>query len=460
MVEIYYIAVAVAVMISLVSWRTGMYLAILFDVVRDPVRKMTEDRSILITVAACAIWGGVFLGLVFSETNLIQLAFKWYSRLRLGIVWLILALIPGAIIATILYVDGYKLAMIGGISYLAPLLGIAIGFAFPKTEVDLKRILGFYVIINSIALVGTVLEWQNFDLPALGGIDMEWIRHHGHLQVKLIAGFYRSPDIMGLHAAHVIVFCAVLAMQSKDIGKLGWSSFGVWAAFCLLLSGRRKMIGIPLVFLVSFVLISFLRGSPGASKIGKVLALVAIIGAVFIFSSRDIQSTSEYQEFASTLFSRGIERSNEVVFGSIFTTLNQSGMLGSGLGSATQGKQYVRTTKDLRAWQEDGASRCFKELGVTGVFCIVISFMYLIKTVMSSIRYIPREHPYQQFQIGLLAIVIGNIASFTISHQQYSGDPVNALMVLFLLGTVLGMPRLFADAAYQQSLTHNRRRNF
>jgi len=231
MVELYYLAVAAAVLVSLFSWRTGLYLAVLFDLVRDPVRKLSDTHSVFITVAAGTIWGAAFLGLVLSDMPLIRQALSRYSHLRIGILWLIAAVIPGAMISAVLYQGGYKLAVIGGISYLAPLLGIALGFAFSKTEKDLKRILIFYVVINSLMLVGTIFEWKKFDFPGLGGIDMEWMRYHGRLQVELIAGFYRSPDIMGLHAAHVIVFCAVLAIQSKDFGKLGWSGIGVWAGF-------------------------------------------------------------------------------------------------------------------------------------------------------------------------------------------------------------------------------------
>lgn len=444
MVEIYYLAIAIAVLISLVSWRAGLYLAVLFDVVRDPVRKLSDDHSVFITVAAAAIWGAVFLGLLFSDMSLIRLSLSRYPSLRRGITWLVMAVIPGALISTALYHGGYKLAIIGGISFIAPLLGIAIGFSFPKTEVDLKRILSFYVIVNSVTLIGTILEWKKYNFPGLGGIDMEWIRHHGHLQVELIAGFYRSPDIMGLHAAHVIVFCAVLAMQSKDLAKLGWSALGVWAAFCLLLSGRRKMIGIPLIFVASFILISFLRGSRGASKLGGVITILAVLGVVFVFSSEEVQSTQEYQEFATTLITRGVERSNEVVLGSVFETLRQSGILGSGLGSATQGSHYVKMGRRPKAWQEDGVSRCFKELGVIGVVFLFFAIFNFLQTVVRSLKIIPPTHSTQQFQIGLLAVVLGNMASFAISHQQYSGDPVNALMVLFLLGTVLGMPRLYA----------------
>ena len=39
--------------------------------------------------------------------------------------------------------------------------------------------------------------------------------------------------------------------------------------------------------------------------------------------------------------------------------------------------------------------------------------------------------------IGLLAVVVGDAASYTISHQQFSGDPVSALLVTLMIGMIL-----------------------
>jgi hypothetical protein len=130
------------------------------------------------------------------------------------------------------------------------------------------------------------------------------------------------------------------------------------------------------------------------------------------------------------------------VVGSIIATLYQSGILGSGIGSVTQGSHYVAVDRN-KAWQEDGVSRLFKELGVPGVL-LILTFMWLLwRTVLDALKLIPAQHPLALQQVGVLSIVVANAASFTISHQQYSGDPGSAILAVMMLGMVLGMPRVY-----------------
>src|SRR5690606_20859328 len=129
---------------------------------------------------------------------------------------LMMAIIPAALLSLILYPGGYLLAAIGGLSYMAPLAGLAFGYLLPRSERDIYRLMQFYTIINSVMLIGVPLEYMDFDLPALGGINMDWIRYRDGYIVDLMTGFYRSPDIMGLHAAHVIMFSLSLAIRTKS----------------------------------------------------------------------------------------------------------------------------------------------------------------------------------------------------------------------------------------------------
>jgi hypothetical protein len=44
--------------------------------------------------------------------------------------------------------------------------------------------------------------------------------------------------------------------------------------------------------------------------------------------------------------------------------------------------------------------------------------------------------------LGLAGIIAGDAASFAISHQQFSGDPVNAIWVTLMVGMLFKMPLL------------------
>lgn len=437
---VYYLILAACFVACLANWRVGLYLCVLMDVVRDPVRKLTEDQSVLLTIATASLWLAVFLGVVARDQAQMWSAFRRYPGLKWGVVLLVLAILPGAFLSMILYRNGYVLSVIGVISYIAPLMGLAIGWTFPRAERDITKLLQFYVIVNSIGLIGTALEWQGIEFPGLGGIKMDWLRYHGMTEIKLIAGFYRSPDIMGLHAAHVAIFAMILAMRFRGLPRICWLSLAMWALACALISGRRKMIGIPLVFIAIYLFLASARGSRIVSSAGVVFTTLLVIAGVGMLAIREGDTTRDYQEYASTIFSQGFQRSGGIA-DSVLHTIYQSGLLGSGLGSATQGAHYagIQTQKN---WQEDGVSRLFKELGLPGVILVGVSGLCFLSVVWRGTRLIPPSDRTLELQLALIAVVGGNAASFISSHQQYSGDPMSGMLVLFLLGAALGMPRI------------------
>lgn len=439
---LYFGVIGFCFLLAVSNWRAGIYACLVLDVVRDPVRKLVAGHSVWITVAVGLVWFGVFLGVLSQHRSVLRHALRQYAQIRRAILLVVVALLPGAALAVILYPSGYRLAIIGGISYLAPFMGIAIGYCFAKSEKSVEHLMRFYTILNSIALMGTMLQFMGTEHAMLGGIDMDWIRHHGATQVHLLAGLYRSPDIMGLHAAHVTVFGMILAIRAKSGGRIGWGSLAGWGFVCLILAGRRKMLAIPFVFMLVYLGLGAWRGARFITKSSAFVAIVCAVCAGGLLATRELEGSHEYTAYASTLLTSGVTRANELVTGSIRSTLYQSGVLGSGLGSATQGAQYAGIS-GRRAWQEDGASRLLKELGIPGVLLMAIAAILFARSVIDALRRVPPPTAVQRLQIALLSVVMGNVASFIASHQQYSGDPATSLFVLLLLGAVFAMPNVF-----------------
>lgn len=443
----YFALLGLACLVALSNWRQAVYFAILLDFLRDPVRKLDPNESVLITVSVLALWGVITLAAWSqSQAAIRELLFdnpRIYKAFRL----LVLATLPGIVIAMIFYSEGYKLVALGTVSYLAPSAGVLLGILFASHPTDISRLLRFYCIVNGIALSGVLLEYYDFSVPALGGLrGMNWIRYSGTEIVDLIAGFYRGPDIMGLHAAQVVMFSLILTVQSRNGLSPGWVLLAFFASFCLLLSGRRKMLGMPLVFVAAFGLFCYLRGVPRFQYFVIPIAGLGVASAGIFLVATDNFVADEYTNFASTLFTEGSERSQEIVIGSVLSTLSQTGILGGGIGSATQGAYHVRSgqaANELRAgWQEDGVSRLFRELGLIGVAFVIASGVTLIRAIVDSVRQLHRDDRFGYFQLLLLSSVVANLASFMISHQQYSGDPPSALLVLFVLGMALSLPTI------------------
>lgn len=439
---IWYTAAAAACIFALADWRKAIYVGIVLDVVRDPVRKLIPGEPVLVTLSGVAIWLTIVVTVAISRRDQLKLLYQKYPLLRTAIHLLLIALLPAAAISTISYSRGWLMAAIGASSYLVPTLGVLTGFALLRDEVDIARIFAVYVLVNSVALISVPLEYLEFAVPALGGIDYEWIRYRTGYVVDLMCGWYRSPDIMGLHAAHVMMFSILLAIRQRSQGKGLWLLPVLWAGFCVLLSGRRKMVGIPLVFVAVFLGLGMIYRVAKISRVAGVVVFSTLIGVALILFVWSPDKSAEYTDFASSLFTEGVERSNELILGSTMTTLQQAGIIGGGLGAATQGRHYagVRTSRQMRGWQEDGVSRLFLEFGVPGVLLLVLAISLLGRSLLRSLRSLPRNSPEILMQLGLVSVIAGDAASFAISHQQFSGDPVSALFVTMLMGAVLKFP--------------------
>jgi len=249
-----------------------------------------------------------------------------------------------------------------------------------------------------------------------------------------------------LHAAQVAMFAMILTIRKPERLTLGWALVAAFAGLCLILSGRRKMLGMPMVFVAAFSFFTYLRGMR-ASRFAMVpMACVAAAIVGVYLGATDSYVADEYTNYVGTLFTDGASRSQEILVGSTLSTFNQSGVLGRGLGSATQGNYHIAGASGT-GWQEDGFSRLLGELGVIGVFCILAAAVALLNGIILAVRAIDRRSPLAAFQLLLLAVVFANLCSFLISHQQYSGDPPSAIIVLFILGVALSVPMM------QQSVT-------
>ena len=433
---------ALVALYALGKWRDAMYGAILLDALRDPVRKISALQSSITTVIVAVVWFAALIGSQHQDQREMRLLFQRYPRLRNSVVLLLVSLIPGLLVSTLFYENGWLLASIGVVSYTAPFLGVALGYLWPRRLQDVYRWMAMYCVVNSVMALGSLFEVYGMDFPGLGGMNMKWLRNYGTDMIPLICGFYRSPDVMGIHAAHVIMFASLLAIRLRNRNPWPWIGLVAWEGFSLLVCGRRKMIAIPLVFLVSsFALWAIMNGR---KKIAISMALMVTVAISFMaILSEGVVADNEYTRFASSIASEGVDRAGRSLTDNVFTTIRQSGLFGDGLGTVTQGRQYMGVVTRGHDWQEDGVGRLVKELGIPGTICILWSVWLLISSLWSALQAIPANSPMSTLQFGLFGIIVANAASFSVSHQAYSGDPSTVLMVGFFAGMILGMPRAF-----------------
>jgi hypothetical protein len=452
----YYSLVCLSCAVSFIDWRKGLLLCLVIDVVRDPMRKLVPGQPVHMTLAVTLVWLVVFLAAATQERHRLGLLTRSYPELRTAAKLIIVALIPAAILVVMSYPGGWQLAAIGSVSYLGPFVGVVIGFLYARTDRDVKRFLAVYALLNAVILAGALFEFCGWPVPALGGLEKQhWIRTRTSAEdaVKLMCGFFRSPDGLGQHAASVLMFAVVLGLANRGAGRWRWLAVLPYAAVCLLLSGRRKMVVMPLILAAVYLASSF-RHKARAIRLAAVGA--AVFGALGVFwLSQQLGIGEAYFAYAQSSKAEGVARIRGSALMGAIETVRQHGILGCGLGTATQGAQHLdvsgisttRRGQGVYAWQEDGVSRLVMELGVIGTILVFVAGLFLARSAVRAVRETPAGGGTYVLAVGLAGIVAANLASFAVSHQAYSGDPSTVLIVTQCFGMLLACPQLHAANA-------------
>ena len=439
---IYHIVFGFATLISMINWRYGVILCVLFDGIRDPVRKVTPGYPVIITLTIAAIWMTTFLGACMHEPQRIRLARQFYPQSRTVGWCLACALVPAAIVSLVSYADGWILATIGLISYLFPIVGLTVGIAYVRSGRDMLVPLAWYCLANGIIMIGALLEFKHYPILGLKGMGVYWVRHQLGYMIDLICGFYRSPDLLGLHAAHVLMFTTIIMMRARTHARWLWFPLAMYAAWCVLICGRRKMIVMPFIFFAIIIFQGLRRGRMSfVVKAGAATAVVAAFAVAFFPS----ETVTNYIRYAETSKTESWDRFSQSSGGGLIESIRQAGILGYGLGTATQGGTRL-ATHGHRTWQEDGISRLGAEFGVPGTIFIFCALIGLARSVWKAIRALPIDSRASAMQFDFLAVAAANAGSFVVSHQAYSGDPSSIAIATMCLGYVLAIPLLGEEA--------------
>jgi len=434
---------AVATLSALGNWRSGLIWMLVIAAVQDPLRKLVPGAPGSLLLIVIPVFLAMGLGLISARRQVwrgFQVSFPAVAR-SLG--WFVVACLPAAILSLTYGPGSWAYTAFGVLSYGIILSSILIGFYYLRSEQDLRRVLAIYCLITAAALSGTFLEYFNIDvLGDLVGtkvLDFDWIRYGSGYTLQLLAGFYRSPDVMGWHAAAAAMLSLVLVFAGRDPGRWRWLAVTGIAIAALAVSGRRKMVYmVPFFVLMALLLIlrSRKRGLDFQSLVLLSLPLV-IAFAVGSWLGAESEFVRYYTENPEDVLAQTERHGWQAVIG----TFQQTGFWGSGLGFATPGAQNIPFPRP-RIWQESGMSRLMVELGVPGLLMMLVLIGNLLMAGLRSARWQFAAHaPFGRYSIGLLAFVLANIASLAISGQILA-DPFIACFIGLVMGMQLSLTRL------------------
>jgi hypothetical protein len=449
MITVVFLAfLALAVTVAITDWRRGVLMLVVTGALQDPARKLTPGTPFLMTMSVVLIYVAILVTMQFQ----LQRALADFTK-RFSAVWsafgitmffIILAAVNGLMTNGVAL---WKVPVASLFIYLAPLPAVLIGYLYMDREDRLFTFIRVYCIVTSFALVGTVLEYLRFDSRALGMVAQsgDYIRFLPGLQVRMLSGFYRGPDIMAWHAATLTSLAIVMVVRAGISRSAGlWSLAAVWGCFNTIVSGRRKAIYMVAIFTAVFVW-RYFRRLKTQQVAAFVVAALSIAFVVHEIASND--NSSVYTKAASTTEQELAER----LEGGLLGTIQQSGYLGQGLGVATQGTYHFATddqvSQGVFGWQEGGLGKLTVELGVPGLLAAALLMWRALLMMNRIARHPDVPETSQIVRVMLFAAIVANIGNFLASAQVYS-DPVLTLLTAFMAGALFGTSRLDeADAA-------------
>jgi hypothetical protein len=437
----YLIFLGAACAYALVDWRRAWLLVMVCGVIQDPVRKLTPGSPVWISFAVV----GLYAAILFAARNEMRRHAAEFTRrfknISTGITTFIFLLLIAALNGLVTYgFDKWPAPAISFVTYVIPMIAALLGYTWLQREEMILRFFRIFAAMTSVALIGTVFEYWRFPSRMLGLVSFEgdYIRHLPGIQVRMLSGFYRSPDVMAWHAGMLTAIAVAMVLRSGMRRQmLIWSAAAGWGFFNCMIAGRRKAIYFVIIFCLMFLWRYMRRVRP--SQMFASLGLLIILGLVVNYLSSD-EGTSVYTRSAVATSGELGQRFE----GGVMQTFREVGYMGAGLGTATQGVHHLLGSNSI-GWQEGGLGKVAIEVGLPGL--IALFFMVIIVgrmlLILTSIDDVPGSSQF--LRVFLFALVSANIAGFIGSAQVYN-DAVLALTAGFLVGG------LFASSALDERL--------
>jgi hypothetical protein len=439
---LFFAFVGSAAFIALSDWRKGLFLLIVVGLLQDPIRKLMPGAPGYMVLVFVPIWLAICMAVLFSGRQFWSRFLAEQVGVANGVRFLGFSLAVAFMVLIVNYGSrALPVGVIGLLGYLFPVLAIAVGYYFTRHASDLISLMKFYSLATAVILTGGLMEYWDFysDWPALGtgALGTTWYRQYpGHI-VFMISGFFRSPDLMGWHAATMVMFSIILSIRAKTpLEKMLWLALAVWGSINLLISGRNKMIFMPAIFMAVAASLNLYIGA--VSKVMRfAMAGMVSLGLLLAFNSL-LGLDSEFLLYTKRGSGEATERFTMGGFQSAWTTYQQSGFFGEGLGSASTGARYGGVK--IKTWQESGPSKIMVELGVIGFLSIIALGVSLIRVFWKTISRIPAYAKEFQLYAGFIGITVANAASFIVSHQAF-GDPFLVTFAGLQIGITLSAHR-------------------
>jgi len=442
------------------DWRSGLLLTVVIGFAQDPLRKLTPGQpAFYVGLVLIAFVGSAFVLYQKRGGRLdLPLMFATNPNLTNWLSPLVLLLLFQSFNG--LQRWGMPVRVLIGLGfYLAPLVGLWVGFQLGRDQRLLRRLLLLYLAGAGLFAFTAFLDYRGINSPlfdAIGGGQLIHFRYGFY--TKGATGLWRSTDLAAIHLTIAACLAVIFAFSgSTGVPRIRWLVLAGSLAVISLFTGRRKAIVQFVVFIGLFLLLVNRYGSSSNRRqlLGGVVVAAGLASLVFVLEPSEFLGGDfgEYVDRAGSAPRDLLDRFNALGLNAFQRGLEISEGIGLGVGTLAQtgaaniGQVQIASGTYV---SESGIGKLVAELGVPGLIVLLGLFWGLTQTLLrnlSLLRLLPPQTAV--FEIGLLAFALSNLPFFSSAAGVY-GDPFVLILCGISFGSVLAVPALAQQQARAQ----------
>lgn len=457
MFAVFFIILAIAMVASVTSNRNAILAIFTIGFLQDPFRKLVAGEPIYFIVTVGLVFGMVFLATFQRQgvNGLKEPFVGWSNIVHKPIVFFFVILVIQFVHSSLRYGNPIVSA-IGFLSYTAPFFAIVVGYFLVAQAQNIRNFMKLYASVGVLLTVTVVLSFLGFDHQIFKEVGEGLLIYDQGTILRSFSGFMRTGEISAWHIATSCCFMIMLFFSSKRRPPaLIVAVLILFMMAAIALTGRRKMLMLVTLFTVIYGLgFSYYRRKLSINYLisAGIVVLVTWAGVQFFAGSSD--SVSDYIARGTSVYGSATSRALELGFKPLGWAFNRVGLLGGGLGIASQGSQFFNVSNIAGGSGEGGLGKIMVELGLPGLIAAIWLSLAFAKYIHSAIRlsaqYFVPPHVLP-LMLGIACFLLVNVMTFAVATQVY-GDFFILIMIGLLAGFLFALPKLVMRAMSDESV--------
>ena len=429
------------------KWIGALYFTLAVGFLQDPIRKSIDIDTTYISGLVLIFFLLTFVILRLKHNRWYLDAIFWFNPKLIDLLSIFVYLLTFQALNSYFRFNDVRLTIVGVSFYVIPLLGLWIGFIVGTNYSILRRLLIVYFIGTCICGLTVYLDFRGMENQLFGevgvGLDITGFGQGS-------SGVWRTSEIAAWHLASGACIGFILGItEKKSLQQILYFSMSLGLALLTTTTGRRKALGIVLVFASLYLLsYTFVTQEKNLFRTISTLGLVSIllVGSLGMFLPNESLTgenvdTERITDRTASITTDSVKERFEVQGLKAFLRgVEIAGPIGLGVGAGTNsGNTGIgRDREGIRSLgfvSEGGAGRIIVELGTIGgaiIGYLILNIGILIyKNVIAGSRYMDTERFF--LFMGLLVFTLVNIAAFFAAGQLYSD-----IFVLIIIGLCFG----------------------